>query len=171
MANPPPTGSPPIILLATDGEPNNCSNGPDGGASVAAVKAAYTAGIRTFIIGLANLNTQFLQQIANAGEGVTSGQPNAQYYTANSPQSLVTAFNSIINGVLSCDLAISGQVDPATAKNGTVTLNGMTLMYGTDWVVDPNGMVIHLLGNACNTLKNSTSPVVDASFPCGSVIF
>ena len=55
--------------------------------------------------------------------------------------------------------------------NGTVTLNGMTLTYGTDWTVDPNGMVIHLLGNACNTLKASSNPNVDASFPCGSVIF
>ncbi len=169
-AHPPPMGSPPIILLATDGEPNSCSNGNDNGASVAAVKAAYAAGIRTFIIGLANLNTNFLQQIANAGAGVMGGM-NAPYYTANDPQSLVNGFNTIINGVLSCDLTISGQVDPATAMNGTVTLNGMQLMYGTDWVVDPNGMVIHLLGNACNTLKNSTNPMVDASFPCGSVIF
>lgn len=168
--NPPPTGSPPIILLATDGEPNSCSNGADGGASVAATQAAYAAGIRLFIIGLANLNTNFLQQMANAGVGATGGT-NAPYYTANDPTSLVNAFNMIINGVLSCDLSISGQVDPATAMNGTVTLNGMTLTYGTDWVVDPNGMVIHLLGTACDTLKSAMNPTVDASFPCGSVIF
>ena len=170
MANPPPMGSPPIILLATDGEPNSCSNGNDNGASVAATRAAYADGIRLFIIGLANLNTQFLQQMANAGAGVTTG-PNAPYYTANDPTSLVNAFNMIIAGVLSCDLSISGQVDPASAMSGTVTLNGMTLMYGTDWVVDPNGMVIHLLGNACDTLKNSMNPSVDATFPCGAVIF
>src|SRR5262249_19435815 len=111
-----------------------------------------------------------LQQMANAGAGVTGGM-NAPYYTANDPTSLVNAFNMIIAGVLSCDLSISGQVDPTSAMSGTVTLNGMTLMYGTDWVVDPNGMVIHLLGNACNTLKNSMNPSVDATFPCGAVIF
>jgi hypothetical protein len=55
--------------------------------------------------------------------------------------------------------------------NGQVTLNGMMLMYGTDWTIDPNGMVIHLIGNACTMLKNTPGSVVDAAFPCGSVIF
>jgi hypothetical protein len=65
---------------------------------------------------------------------------------------------------------ITGMVDAATAGQGTVTLNGMTLTYGTDWTVDANGTTIHLLGNACTTLKNSANPTVDASFPCGVVI-
>ena len=170
-ANPPPAGSPPILLIATDGDPNNCSNGNDNGHSVTETTKAYTAGIRTFIIGLAGLNTTFLQQMANAGTGWTTGMPNAPYYTANDPASLATAFSTIINGVLSCDLTITGTVDPATANTGTVTLNGMTLTYGTDWTIDPNGMVIHLIGTACTTLKTSVNPTVDASFNCGTVIF
>jgi hypothetical protein len=173
-ANPPPSGSPPIILLATDGEPNACDNGNDGGRSVAATKAAYMNGIRLFIIGLATnggaLNPQFLQDMANAGTGVANGQPNAAYYTANDPASLVSAFNTIINGVLSCDLSLSGSIDPSQAMSGQVTLNGMVLTYGTDWTLDPNGMTIHLIGAACDTLKNSSNPTVDAAFPCGAVI-
>jgi hypothetical protein len=134
------------------------------------------AGIRTFIVGLAGLNTQYLQDIANAGTGVATGQAAnctgcSPFYTANDPTSLVTGFNAIINGVISCDLTITGMVDPATAQNGSVTLNGANLMYGTDWTVDPNGMTIHIIGTACTTLKNAVSPVVDAAFPCGSVIF
>jgi len=175
VANPPPMGSPPVIVLATDGEPNSCQNGnPTLGPSITAAQNAYAKGIRLYILGLAGLNTQFLQDMANAGTGVMPGQPNAPYYTANNTAGLTAAFQQIIGGVLSCDLAISGgggTVDPAGAMNGTVTLNGMTLTYGTDWTVDPNGMVIHLLGNACNTLKASSNPNVDASFPCGSVIF
>jgi hypothetical protein len=31
-------------------------------------------------------------------------------------------------------------------------------------------MHIRLLGQACETLKNSSNPQVQASFPCGSVI-
>jgi hypothetical protein len=173
-ANPPPSGSPPIILLATDGEPNACGNGNDNGRSVAATMAAYTNGIRLFIIGLqsngAPLNPQFLQDMANAGAGVAAGQPNAPYYTANDPASLVSAFNTIINGVLSCDLQLSGSIDPSQAMSGQVTLNGMTLTYGTDWTLDPNGMTIHIIGSACDTLKNSPNPTVDAAFPCGAVI-
>ena len=174
-ANPPPMGSPPIILLATDGEPNSCNGGGGNGPSLTAIQAAYTAGIRTFIIGLAGLNLQYLQDVANAGTGKPINQPPmcancSPYYAANDPTSLVNGLDAIINGVLSCDLSLTGMVDPMTACNGTVTLNGMTLTCGTDWQIDPNGMVIHLLGSACNTLKNSANPTVSASFPCGTVI-
>ena len=93
-----------------------------------------------------------------ANAGVRPDRRNAPYYTANNPAALVTAFNTIINGVISCDLTINQQVDPATAPNATVTLNGMTLTYGTDWTLDPNGMTIHILGTACTTLKNDAEP-------------
>lgn len=174
-ANPPPMGSPPVILLATDGEPNSCTGSGGTGPSITAAKNAYTAGIRLFILGLAGLNTQFLQDMANAGTGQPTGQaPNcagcSKFYTANDPASLSTALNQIINGVLSCDLMLTGQVDPATACDGTVTLDGMPLQCGTDWMVDPNGTIIHLLGQACTDFKNSANPVVDAAFPCGTVI-
>jgi hypothetical protein len=175
-ANPPPTGSPPIILLATDGEPNGCGTTTnDNGASVAAAQAAYTGGVRLFIIGLAGIAPQFLQDMANAGAGKPTGQaPNcagcAPFYTASDPTSLANGFNQIIGGVISCDLTISGTVDPTTASQGTVTLNGVVLQYGTDWTVDPNGMVIHLMGAACNTLKTSANPTLDASFPCGVIV-
>jgi hypothetical protein len=46
----------------------------------------------------------------------------------------------------------------------------MMLMYGTDWTL-VNGNIIRLLGQACTNFKNSTNPMVSASFPCGSVIF
>ena len=175
-AHPAPMGASPIILLATDGQPNSCTGGADNGASVAATQAAYTQGIRTFIIGLQlGGTTQFLQDIANAGVGKPTGQQPmcatcAPYYTANDPTQLANGLNAIIGGVLSCDLTISGMVDPSTASQGTVILNGMTLVYGTDWTVDPNGMTIHLLGAACDALKNSSNPTVDASFPCGVVV-
>jgi hypothetical protein len=73
--------------------------------------------------------------------------------------------------VLSCDLQLTGQVDPMAGQNGTVTLNNMTLTYGTDWTLDPNGLIIHLLGTACTTLKTLQNPTVDATFSCGAVIF
>jgi hypothetical protein len=68
--------------------------------------------------------------------------------------------------MIGIDLTISGTVDPATAMNGTVTLNGKVLTYGTDWTV-VNGTTIHLVGQACTDLQSSASPMVDASFPCG----
>lgn len=182
VAHPPPANSSPIILLATDGLPtdgnpaNACgADVKDNGPSIAAVTAAYTAGIRTFIIGLADLNPQFLQDIANVGAGKASGSaPNCPtcepFYTANDTTSLTNALNSIISGVISCDLEISGKVDPAAANTGTVKLSGAQLVYGTDWTVDANGKTIHLLGAACRTLKTSPGATVDAEFPCGVVL-
>jgi len=104
--------------------------------------------------------------MANAGAGST----NAPYYTANNPAQLVTAFNSIISGAISCDLSINQTVNPSTAPNAVVTLNGTALTYMTDWSLDANGMTIHILGAACTTLKSTPNAVVDATFPCGSII-
>ena len=112
---------------------------------------------------------QHLQAMANAGTGTKPGQPNAPYYLANSPQQMQDAFNQIIGGVLSCELAINGSVDPTSAKNGTVTLDGRTLSFGTDWDM-LNPTTIRLLGATCTMYQNSTNPTLDASFPCGTVI-
>jgi hypothetical protein len=168
-ATPPPMGSPPIIVLATDGLPNSCAGTDSQPESITAAKNAYTAGIRTFILGIAGVNDSFLQAMANAGQGVQQGQPNAKFYTANSPAELQMAFQQIIGGVVSCELMINGTVDPDQAKGGSVSLNGAQLTYGTDWEV-VNGTTIRLLGQACDALKSSSNPQVQASFPCGSVI-
>nr|MDQ3036227.1 VWA domain-containing protein [Myxococcota bacterium] len=42
-------GGAPVLLLATDGEPNGCSGGDARAASVAAMRRAWDAGIRTFV--------------------------------------------------------------------------------------------------------------------------
>jgi hypothetical protein len=172
VATPPPADSPPVIVLATDGLPNNCNGDSQAGQTKAiqAAQASYAAGIRLFILGVGNgIADNHLQEMANAGAGVQAGQPNAPYYLANSPQELEAAFSQIIGGVVSCELTIDGEVDPANAAGGTVTLNGMQLMYGTDWTL-ANSKTIKLLGAACDAFKSSLNPTVTASFPCGTVI-
>jgi hypothetical protein len=171
-AHPPPQGSPPVIVLATDGLPNSCNDGNQdtSAQSVTAAKNAYAAGIRVFVLGIAGVNDAFLQNVANAGAGVVANQPNAPYYTANSPQALKDAFTAIIGGVLTCDLALNGTIDPDQAMSGTVNLDGTTLTYGTDWKV-VNGNTIELLGAACDTFKNASSPMVDATFSCGATLY
>jgi hypothetical protein len=172
LATPAPAGSPPVIVLATDGLPNRCDGDSNAGQleAIAAAKASFAAGIRLFILGVsADIAPAHLQAMANAGVGVQPGQPDAPFFVANNAAQLKGAFDTIIGGVLSCELAINGNVDPATAMSGTVILNGMTLTYGVDWEL-VNGTTIRLLGNACTTLKESPNPTVDASFPCGTVI-
>lgn len=168
--NPPPSGSPPVIVLATDGIPNTCSDTGNGGqgAVVQAASASYAAGIPVYVLSI-NLMSQHFQDVANAGQGHQPGQPNIPYYLANNAQELKQAFDTIINGVISCDLSLTSSIDPNQAMGGTVVVNGMTLNYGTDWIL-VNGNVIRILGAACTALKGTPNPTVSASFPCGSVI-
>jgi len=169
-AAPPPAGSPPIIVLATDGLPNGCNGGDGQAAAVTAAGASYAAGIRLFVLAVGNgIADSHLQNVANAGAGVAPGQPNAPYYVANTPTDLQTAFDQIIGGVTSCELEINGTVDESQAASGQVTLDGRSLTYGSVWeLVDPSH--IKLLGQACDDLKNSPNPDVEASFTCGAVL-
>jgi hypothetical protein len=180
-AHPPMAGSPPIIVLATDGLPDTCADAdpPDAGrqaaanaTSVAAAQRAFTAGIKLFFLFVGNdAAGNHPQEMANAGAGQPVGTGNAKFYVATNPAQLSTAFDEIIGGVLSCDLALNGEVDPTEAMTGTVTLNGRTLTYGTEWTVDNNRTTLHILGGACNTLKATPNATVDAEFSCGAVIF
>ncbi|MEO8703342.1 MAG: vWA domain-containing protein [Kofleriaceae bacterium] len=170
-ATPAPAGSPPVIVLATDGLPNGCNGGNGEQASIDAAAAAFAAGIRLFVLAVGNgINDGHLQAVANAGAGVTAGMPDAPFFVANTPADLQSAFTAIIGGVVSCELTISGTIDDTQAAGGTVILNGMTLIFGVDWEL-VNGNTIRLLGQACTDLKNSPTPMVTASFPCGAVIF
>lgn len=172
-ANPPPQGSPPVIVLATDGVPNACNGGTSTTAqSVAAAKRAFEAGIKLYILSVGTIAgaDQHLQDMANAGLGVQAGQPNAAVFKGTDPAGLASAFQQIIGGVLSCDLTLDQQIDPSDAPKGTVTLNGDALTFGTDWTVDDEGLKLSLIGNACTRLKNTTAPVVDAEFPCGVIV-
>jgi hypothetical protein len=175
VANPPPANSPPIIILATDGEPFTCPDNDDNPTgrmlSVQAAQNAYAAGIRVFVLGLSvtTATDQHLQQVANAGVGQDPVTGTAPYYPADNPAALAAAFDSIIMGVTSCDLTLDGDISPDQAAAGTVLLNGSPLMYGTDWTLVGTN-VIHLEGAACTALQNSTNPNVTAHFPCGAVI-
>ena len=174
-ANPPPAGSPKIIVLATDGLPNKCGDNTVStqAESVIAAAKAVTQGIKLYVLSVGDIagGAAHFQALANAGQGVAPGQPNADYYPASTPAQLSAAFQTIIGGVLSCDLKLSGQVDATGGQSGIVSLNGTNLTYGTDWTLDADGLTIHLLGGACNTLKTSVNPVVDALFACGAVIY
>src|SRR5262249_22717520 len=67
-AAPPPAGSPPVIVLATDGLPNSCTSGAGTETqSVNAVKAAFAAGIPVYVLAINTANQHF-QDLANAGQ-------------------------------------------------------------------------------------------------------
>lgn len=169
-AAPPPAGSPPIIVLATDGLPNRCGAGTDTRSqSVAAAAASFAADIPLYVLAI-NQSGGHFQDLANAGQGHQAGQPDVPYYPVANASDLRTAFETIIRGAISCDLNLTASIDETQAMNGVVTINGNDLTYGTDWTL-VNGNVIRLMGAACDTLKSTTNPAVNAQFPCGAVIY
>lgn len=174
-------GSPPIIVLATDGLPDTCADAdpPDqtrqNAANAVTVKAAqdaFKAGIKIFYLFIGDEQAgNHPQQMANAGAGLDPATGNAKFYVATDPAGLTSAFNQIVGGILSCDLTLDGQVSTDAAPNGTVTLNNVVLNFGTDWNIGADGKTLHILGKACDTLKGTPNATVDATFACGAIIF
>jgi hypothetical protein len=185
IANPPPASSPRIIVLATDGLPDTCAdnnppeNNPNDPRRIAANKSAvdaatraFTAGIKLFFLFIGNESQvgNHAQEMANAGAGLDVVSGRAPFFIATNPAELTQAFDTIIGGVVSCDLRLNTALDPADAPAGSVTIDGRTLTYQTEWNLDADGITIHILGNACTMLKSATNPVLEAVFPCGAII-
>lgn len=187
VADPPAADSPPAIILATDGLPTNCGTGAGYGAAtqaarqdlvIAAAERAYATAvgghphIPVYVLAM-NIDSPHFQELANVGQGAprsTTGVGAIPYYPVTGAAQLQAAFQTVINGVLSCDLALTGTIDMAQAQNGTFTINGQPQQYGTDWTL-VSGSTIRVLGAACTTLQSLPSSVVQAAFPCGSVVF
>lgn len=168
-ATPPPEGSLPFIVLATDGFPSGCDDpGTDEKAmTVAAAARAREAGIRVIPLSVGTaIDNQHLQEVANAGAGVAAGQPNAPLYRGNNPAELKGAFDTIIRGVVSCDLTINGSVTQDQAAEADVLLNGRRIAFGTDWIL-VGDRTIRLQGVSCDELKSAPAPTVNGTFPCG----
>ncbi len=174
---PPDDGNPRVIVLATDGDPDSCtdpdSNGtqPPRDASELATQNAFTAGIQTYVLSVGDDTTaSHLQRLANAGQGQDLATGTTPYYVANSPAELSAAFGAIIGGIRDCRIPVAnGTVDLSRADEGIVVLNGMTLAFGSDWTM-PDGQTLELLAGACSTFLNDPDVALEAQFPCGVII-
>jgi hypothetical protein len=172
---------PKVIVLATDGEPDNCEC-PDFGGNVPAkckvagmaamVKAQVVATAEQIhaddiTIHVINVSTpseaslqQHLTEVADAGGG--------NVYPGFSPGALSSAFDEIIDGVRSCAIDLSGEIADGKESTGTVTLDGQPLELD-----DPNGWQVNtpsqieLLGDACETIKRGDHDLA-IKFPCES---
>lgn len=170
LAMPPPAG-PTVYLLATDGLPNGCDE--DGAAidrnnSVSAVVRAFGLGIETFVLGV-NFDDSHLQDLADAGQGVSSG---ATLWTADSVSELQTALEQIVVQNIPCTVSLTdGTIDTAAACEGEVRLNDEVLACNNaqrGWrAVDGN--TIELTGSACQDWRGGDADL-EAVFPCYVVV-
>lgn len=187
---------PPIIVLATDGEPNGCASGvacnwvdwanclgqllgslanaaPTYDSTLKAVRAAKAKGIAVWVVSLADglNNIPDLQKTANIGAGLDdNANPGATIYSPKNPDELVGTLSQLIGDVVSCDVSLQGSLVVPRACEGTVTMNGTTLDCNNDqgWkALDEKH--IQLQGVACEKFKSDPLAVLDARFPCDVV--
>jgi hypothetical protein len=162
-----------VIVLATDGEPDLCEDGNDeaGGRarSVAAVEAAFTAGVTTFVISVGDqVGEDHLRELANLGQGFPADDDMDRFYRADDAASLAQAFEDIVNGVRGCIFTLDGIVT-GDGHEGTVTVDGTAVTQN-----DPNGWrlnnpsEVELLGTTCELVKTGDH-AIDVSFPCGVI--
>src|SRR6188768_301304 len=173
---------PKVIVLATDGEPDTCSDPNPGdqmghdvarALSVSAVQNAFKKQITTYVISVGNeVGKDHLRAVANAGQGLAVDvDATNRYYLANDQAELATAFDTIVAGVRSCVFTLNGTVAADRADAGSVTLDGKFLIY-----MDKDGWrlsspsELELQGAACATLKKSGDHDLKIDFPCGDFI-
>lgn len=169
------TSDPTIIVVATDGEPDECGTGDDTvegrRQSVAAAARGFSQGVRVYMLAVGTaINEDHLTEVANAGVGRTSG-PDAPFWLVTDDAGLRTAFDEIIGGEVSCSVSLTNgslnSTDPAQyCASSDVRIDGMPVDCN-----DPNGWHasdsthIEFSGEACDRIMNMGG-VVTAVFPC-----
>ena len=191
------TEHPPIIILATDGEPNGC-NSPGAcnwaadwaaclgnlGAqlaaapatydtTLAAVRAAREKNISVWVISLADglNNIPDLQRTANIGAGLAEdASPGATIYSPQNPDDLTATLTQLIGDAVSCDITLNGTLDVARACEGLVQVNSETLDCNSDqgWKAIDSSRIA-LQGTACERFKSDPTVMLNATFPCDVV--
>lgn len=165
------------VVLATDGEPNDCDSSASGVASIATTGA--NAGIKTYVIGVGP-STGNLDTIAAGG-----GTSKAIMIPTNNPaqvsSDLIKAVGNIASSLLGCDYQLptppAGQTLDVNKVNVNFTAPNQptkTLAYSSDcsnpdgWHYDsttaPTKIV--LCQKACDTGKNTPGAKLDVIFGC-----
>jgi hypothetical protein len=184
--------NPTIVILATDGAPNNCSctggfSGTSGcspccnadrpieeAAVVQAVSNAYqNDGVATYVIAISNdvAGNAHFQHVANAGQGLDPVTGNAKLYEASAGAALEAALQEIISSYIPCEIDLHATVAAADICKGTVVLDGNTLeCNGDDGYERVDDRHIRLKGDACTIWKTDPEATLEATWPCGFVI-
>lgn len=174
--------APVYVIYATDGEPNSCSGGggqPTFQLSEDAIARGRDLNITTYVVSLAqgnDLSDRFaahLQRMANLGAGLgANASPGATLYSPQDPEALATDLETLLSATLGCSVPLRGTVDVEMACRGTVTLNSQPLACNdpNGWSVDSTGRILELAGSACTTFQNTAAVMVNASFPCDTIV-
>lgn len=171
-----------IIVLATDGDPNDCNSSVSNVASEAAKALAANPSVMTFVIGIGNVSG--LNQIAQAGGSGTATIVSS----ANANQDFLDAMNAIRGKALGCEFLL-----PKPSNGGTIDFGKVNVYYtpkgankgnylpqvqnasqcGTKpgWYYDdPNNPTkIILCKSSCDQVKNAGGSV-DIQLGCQTIV-
>jgi hypothetical protein len=152
----------PIIILATDGEPNGCNSvgscnwaadvvgclGNLGGqlgalanapatydTTLAAVRAARDKNVAVWVISLADglNNIPDLQRTANIGANMPEdASPGATIYSPKNPDELAQTLARLIGDAVACEIGLAGTLNVDRACEGIVKMNSTKLDCNSD---------------------------------------
>jgi von Willebrand factor type A domain len=182
LQNPTHTG---VVVLATDGVPNDCASTIDKVAQAATDAANENPKILTFVIGVGTQLTA-LDQVAQAG-----GTNKAFIVdpTANVTQQFIDALNAIRGGAVACEFLIptpeGGKLDPGKVNVKYKPGNGdpeVTIpkvqdqascpANGDAWYYDnPSSPTkVILCPSTCDKVKQDSGAEVGVQFGCKSIV-
>jgi hypothetical protein len=153
------------ILLATDGQPNcpvagDAPTAPDLPAALQAIAAARAVGFKVYVIGVG-------PSVGNLDEMARQGGTD-KYYPALSPQSLVSALNTIVGIVASCVYTMS-TTPPDPSHLGVYLDKQLVPQSPTDgWTAGAANSVV-FTGPTCDRIKAGGFQRVEVLFGCPGV--
>jgi hypothetical protein len=164
--------APSIVVLATDGAPNDfCAQSlfPSDVKPrvIEAVKQLHAAGTQVYVISLAGQDPMLTEHLAQvAAEGGTGKAP----FVVQNKDELLQTFREILGPTLSCKVELAGEVEVSRACQGKVNLNGIELACNAanGYRVESPHM-LELLGRACETYKQDALALLHAEFPCPGI--
>jgi len=152
------------VLIASDGLPN-CTTIPQDAidGSMDAVRDLKSAGINTYVVGIANDSGSagVLDSLAAAGG-------TGHYYPADSSGDLVSVLSDITSSVtqVSCEYTLDS--GPEAATDLEVKVGGSTIPYSPDhsngYDYDPAGHVLTFWGAACDNLRGHVDAQISANY-------
>lgn len=153
-----------IVILATDGIPT-C--GSSTSASISVIESLVLRDIKTYVLGFGfgNADVSGMQQMANAGG-------TNQLYSADSPDELNIALDTILGDVTvpSCEFEL--QQTPANADDINVTINGVELERDipNGWSYSDVTNTITLAGASCEAVKSGGASGIEVDLGCEGTI-
>lgn len=157
MAIDPSPGSKTIVLLSAR-SPDTCAQpNPQNGANaaVAAVDAAFQAGVGTRLIALGALANPYAQGLANVGVGLPAqGMTMAAWSSPADLSELVADLDAVLTSLRPCSFTLVDAIALGGEASCTATLAGQPLPLDNPdgWSVDA-GVTLILQGQACTDFQ------------------